>query len=547
MVNNVICSRFTMVCIALLILVFPTGAWSIHLPINKNLTVVLSTLSAQGQLKAFSEITSKTDPLGKIAFTFPTVPSSAVTPFLHIQIMDGDAILRQAIVPSPQPGGKVDVGVSEVTDLQARSLFKASIIAGKLTPLHLLVAHALLRTPAISIADAEAVGAAIAAGANAIEHVLATDDISPSQLSAVMHTLSNGLVDVAAIYRMSVDDALLFDQNVEAYRVSEAFSVLLQSFVKASSDNGINLETIYAAFVSAGAAAESLIEPSPIINSITKSRIRLGYVIGALSLSRYRSHKEIVNSLKYVSISRPQFSRMFDALDFLYSLTSFNLKYLDRGLIQSYDSGDVNPFWQQEFNALAMQDLSLSKVSLEFYFAFTSNPEYENLMLDITSRMANMGGIMSGMTPSLLMQLLGYDTSLQSVPMLSPLNLAAWSYAGKQSAFMYTPIPGLIDQVANKPITPEFDKLLEPYKSIALLWYDVTLTRYISRQELQRLENEYLSSQDNPQRWIPFETYYRMVEDDRNRLALIQKNISGVSKEAKQALIYLLAPFMNTI
>ena len=235
-------SRVAVVSLIILLMSLSVGsfAWSMNLPLSKELTVRLSTLNSQGQSQTVSEIVAKTNSLGKIAFNFPTVPSSSTTPFLHIQIMDGTAVLRQTIVPSPQSGGNVDVGVSEVTDLQARSLLKASAISGRLTPLHLLVAHALLRTPTISITNAESVGVAIAAGADAIAGVLATESLTPDQLSTFMTSLSKGLVDAAAMYRKSVDDAVVFDQKVEAYKRGEAYAVLLQSLITA----GLSSQTL---------------------------------------------------------------------------------------------------------------------------------------------------------------------------------------------------------------------------------------------------------------------------------------------------------------
>jgi len=79
-------------------------------------------------------------------------------------------------------GAAVDAGVSETTDLQARAILTAAAISGKLTPVHLLVAQALLRTPAISVANAESAGAAIAAGAEALAQVLASDSLTGDQL-----------------------------------------------------------------------------------------------------------------------------------------------------------------------------------------------------------------------------------------------------------------------------------------------------------------------------------------------------------------------------
>lgn len=334
MVNVPYISRVTYILIALLLLVVPTGVWSMNLPLSRDLNVRLSSLSSQGQLQTVSEITAKTDSLGKITFNFPTVPSATTTPFLHIQIMDGATVLRQTIVPSPQAGAHVDIGISEVTDLQARSLLEASAISGRLTPLHLLVAQALLRTPTISVSNAESVGVAIVAGADAIAGVLATDGLTSSQLSTFMDSLSKGLVNVAAMYRKSVDEAVVFDQKVEAYKRGEAYAILLQSLITAGSDAGINLETICTAFAAAGKATEIAIESNPEIDLVTRAGMRIGFVTGILNLSNYKMVHELVNSFSCVGIAPPKFVPMFDVFDLVLLNTTNRLKGADGELLE---------------------------------------------------------------------------------------------------------------------------------------------------------------------------------------------------------------------
>ena len=547
------------IIIALLMLALPTVSWSTNLPLSRDLTVRLSSLSSQGQLQTVSEITAKTDSLGKINFNFPTVPSASVTAFLHIQIIDGATVLRQTIVPSPQSGGNVDVGVSEVTDLQARSLLKASAISGRLTPLHLLVTNALLRTPTISITNAEAVGAAIAAGADAIAGVLATEGLTPDQLSTFMSSLSQGLVDSASIYRKSVDDALVFDQKVEAYRRGEAFAALLQSLIKAGSDAGINLETICTAFAASGEATETEISSNTGIDLVAKAGMRYAYVTGIVNLSNYRMLREITNSLSYVGITPPTFARLFD----VFNLVLLNTTNIQRGedatLLSTSLANDVQMFGIQEFNALATQDLLLMKMGMENYSA-TLNPESASLMLAITSRMASLNGIMSGMTPEILLGILGRAVAppfvLKTteatvpdlyVPTLTPYELAAWSYIYQVPTFSYTPVPGLGDQlVAESTTIYTFDKLVEPYKSLALLMYDLSLIGSLRWQDQQDTEAYITANPSNPPRWYPLANVHQILEKDRQRQTLVRQHISGVSSETKDALLYLLSHIRMT-
>ncbi|HML79296.1 hypothetical protein [Geobacter sulfurreducens] len=518
-----------------------------QLPLSKDLTVRLSALSAQGELQTVAEVVARTDALGKIAFDFPTVPSSATTPFLHIRIMDGENVLRQAIVPSPQPGGTVNAGVSEVTDLQARALLKATALSGRLTPVHMLVAHTLLQTPTISTTDAEAIGSAIVAGADALFAVLATDDLSSDQHAAFLESLRNGLADAAGIYRKSVDDSTVFDQNVEAYRRGEAYAVLLQSLIDAGIDAGINLETVSTAFAAAGAATEAALESNPAVGAVARAGMRLGCVTGMLSLSNYRSIRELVAGFRHAGCSPPRFSRLHSVFDLVWQDTTTSLKAADRDLLASSSENDLQGLRIQEFNAVARRDVQMLKLAFESYDLRTI-PESVELMLEITSRMAGQGGVMAGMTPEHLMEILGRSTSASpelppvpvDVPTLTPYELAAWAYIHTEPGFAYTPIAGLIDQLESKPTaTPQFDKLAEPYKSLALLMYDLTLISRLYLQEQQDAETALEANQTDPPRWYPLATVRQISENNRQRLALARRHISGVSPEAKDALIYL--------
>lgn len=126
------------------------------------------------------------------------------------------------------------------------------------------------------------------------------------------------------------------------------------------------------------------------------------------------------------------------------------------------------------------------------------------------------------------------------VPTLTPYELAAWAYIHTEPGFAYTPIAGLIDQLESKPTAPpQFDKLAEPYKSLALLTYDLILISRLYWQEQQDAETALEANQTDPPRWHPLATVRQISENNRQRLALARRHISGVSPEAKDALIYL--------
>jgi hypothetical protein len=247
----------------------------------------------------------------------------------------------------------------------------------------------------------------------------------------------------------------------------------------------------------------------------------------------------------------PTFSRIFDVMDLMQGNTLSMQKAYDKSLLVASLLNDANAVLTQEYNMLATQDLLLIKVSLETAFSsYSSNPDAVRLMLEITSKMSNMGGVMSGMTPDMLMVILGRAaafpalsvsqqavTQPTTVATLRPFELAAWSYIAKDPTFTYVPIPGLIDQVSAKPIIPAFEKLLEPYKSIAMLSFDLSLIRSI------RSDEQIIAQNIDP---TPLAAFYQIQNNERQRLAQVRQHISGVSTSTSNTLICLLSPYIVT-
>ena len=190
-------------------------------------------------------------------------------------------------------------------------------MSGYLSPLHLLVAQTLLRSPTISSTDAESIGIAVDAGVSAFKTVLAADSVTSTKLHFLWIPSGKDLRLHLRSIAGAVDDAMFTDQNVEAYIRGEAFAVLLQSVISAAMDAGINLETINTAFGSMGNSTESLMGQIPGIGPLSKAEMRYGFISGMLTLSNYRWLLESRNSLGYVGMAPPTFSRIFDVMDLM--------------------------------------------------------------------------------------------------------------------------------------------------------------------------------------------------------------------------------------
>jgi hypothetical protein len=69
--------------------------------------------------------------------------------------------------------------------------------------------------------------------------------------------------------------------------------------------------------------------------------------------------------------------------------------------------------------------------------------------------------------------------------------------------------------------------------------YDLAVISSLRWQD-QNAAEEYNNAHPlDPPGWYPLTTVHQILENDRQRLALVRQHISGVAPEARNALIYL--------
>jgi len=523
-----------LILLTFLLSFLPAMAWPANLPLNKELTVRLSTVSENGGLTLVTDTKTTSDSFGKIAFSFTSVPDSTSASFLLLQIIDGDAVLRRSIVPTADPGKNIDLGISEVTDVQARIVLKAAEISGRLSPLHLLLAQTMFRSSGFSELDIEQGGAAVVSAAAALEAKIAADEGGIERLPAFLKSVAEGLARAAAFYRKSVDDAISLDPKVEAYRRGEAFDELMRSFIDGGAGAGIALDALCSAFSAAGAMAEDSVR---ILSPAAFEAVRAGFITGQSQCGAYRYLREYRDALTAVGIFPGHFPGILVALNFLDQQLTVNLIGFEGGAFSDSHLPDQPSMVQNEFNSFASHDLLLLKYSLDGMSNWnTDGTEYASLLADVAARMAAMGGVMAGTTAASLKTFLDSNPSGNSAQNM----LAAWNFLKSIPVFSYTPVPGLADQIAVPlipPASPDVAQFSGAYRDMLLLAYDMTLLAYVKQSEFLVAEDALPA--DTPA-YLPLEIVRQIKNSDLLRRAMVRQHISGIDPTQAKHLVNLL-------
>jgi hypothetical protein len=517
----------------LLSIFFATSA--LALPANKVLTVQLMSLSASGQISPARSITVTSDANGKVAFTFPNVPTSDVAQFLLVRILDGTDILRQSVTAAPTPNGTINVGISEVTTSQATSMIKAFADSHSSNATLSAMIMTMIRSGAISDADLLNVSPLARAAVAAFESFLEVNGAAGT-LPAFRANLIPAMRDFSATYKESVDVALIANevsttnpaldlQNkaasnlLEAVKRGDAIARFLSAMVNAGVDAGISPSLIHAAFTEAGKAVEALSSP---VSSDVVTAILANFRTGAEHCQLLAAMRSYSRALPFMNVTsgtrQPLFANVTTAArqqplnsavqQFNNSVQLFNAARatLINALViaqESFEQIFADPvFIPTSQNIAFAQDnlnLTLQSILTNFIANTTASPgEITAIQSTLASRMAGMGGIMSGMSLGTL-QSLGIG-SLFTSPTATSTNwqtmmVAGANYVTPALPLIYTPstatLTGILTDPSNPPVIvppppTDFSRFADPYKSFLQLQYDLELLKFVNLKAMAR-------------------------------------------------------------
>jgi hypothetical protein len=491
----------------LLPVVFATSA--LALPANKVLTVQLMSLSASGQLSPPRSISVTSDVNGKVAFTFPNVPTSDVAQFLLVRILDGTNILRQSVSAAPAPNGTINVGISEVTTSQATAMIKACADSHSSNATLAAMIMTMIRSGAITDADLLNTSPMTRAAAAAFESFLAANGAA-GNLPAFRANLFPALRDFSARYKESVDAAFIANdvnttnpaldlQNkaasnrLEADKRGDAIAGFLSAFVNAGVDAGISPALMHSAFTEAGKAVEALSSP---VSSDVVTAILANFRTGAEHCQLLAAMRSYSGALPFLNISSASKQQQFNVA----GATLSNALVIAQ---ESFEQIFADPvFFPTSQNFAFAQDnlnLTLQSILTNFIANTTSSPgEITAMQTNLASRMAGIGGIMSGMTPGTLQGMgIGsmFTSSAASSQNWLTMMVVGANYVTPTLPLIYTPstasLTGILTDPLNPPVIvppppPDFSRFVDPYKSLLQLQYDLELLKFVNLKALDQ-------------------------------------------------------------
>ena len=232
---------------------------------GQNYTVTFEKLTSSGSVTSGSSSlglsTSTTaDANGKLSFSVSGIPNNSSCNFLVVTITDSsDTTVRRSIVPCPDSGKTLPLGVSGLTAKQTDALLAAFASAGTDDPILAVFGFTIVRSTGMTASELSVLANTCYQGINATGgflDYLSNNGVSAAQLSAYRTSIVSRLADpddgYSKSFKESVDVASSSDATLEAAKRGAAAGKLLKVLVQAATTAGFSQDRVLEAFNAMG-------------------------------------------------------------------------------------------------------------------------------------------------------------------------------------------------------------------------------------------------------------------------------------------------------
>jgi hypothetical protein len=510
---------------------------ALALTANHAYTVQLSPVSATGQQTAVEQMDATTDGNGKLSFHFTNVPDSGTAPFLMVQIMDNaggqQQVVRQTLVPAPNSGQQMQMGVDEVSFRQTQAALQAMQAAsdsGDAT-LRAMFPLTMIPTGAMSAADAGSFGQAAGTGAATFRNYLSQNGVTADQMTAFQSALTEAMREFASDNKTAVDQT---DPGTAAGLRGKASAQFMAAMIQAAQTAGIDPTLVSDAFDQAGKAMDNSAALSG-LPSGELAAMHATYLAGAQQRHLQAQMGRYAAAMPVVGASASQTQQFTSAMT---NLQNAMVQARQTFCQQAFTDPSTLPDPTTVDQALSTMETGMQNAFNAFNQDTTaSQTQIDAMLTTMAGHMGNMigGGMMSG---SNLAQM-GFgmmETTLGGTPQnWSIMMVAASNLASTVPGLVYTPVTAdLTSQLspANVPPAPDWSQLPDgPYKSLLELQYDLMLVHLIDAQAVAVLTPP-----------LTQEELAAISAQDLANRAEIRQGIQGLTDAQVAALMAALSP-----
>ena len=243
------------------------------LTVGETYTITIEKLNSDGSLTSGGtslgvSTTAVADSDGKLSFSFPSgVPDNSSCNFMVITLTNSsDAVERRSIVPCPDAGKALPLGVSGITQKQADALIEAFSNAGTDDPILAVFGMTIVRSEGITSAELSTMANICQqgiVGSGGFVDDMTSKGVTSAQLATYRKKIVSLLADpddgYSKLVKDSVDVADVNDSTLAAAKRGEAAAKLLGVLVTAATDAGFSQDRVLEAFNAMGAIAVPLI------------------------------------------------------------------------------------------------------------------------------------------------------------------------------------------------------------------------------------------------------------------------------------------------
>ena len=242
------------------------------LTVGENYTIDIEKINSDGTLTSGDtsldiSTTATADSDGKLSFSFTSViPDNSSCNFMVVTLKNSsNAIERRSVIPCPDAGKTLPLGVSSVTKNQADAAIAAFAAAGSDDPILAVFGFTIVRSESITAAELAYMATLCQKGISGTGGFVAdmtSKGVTATQLATYRKKIVSILADPDSGYsklmKDAVDVATTGDATLESAKRGEAASKLLSVLVTAATTAGFSQDRPLEAFNAMGAVVVPL-------------------------------------------------------------------------------------------------------------------------------------------------------------------------------------------------------------------------------------------------------------------------------------------------